>query len=1351
MPFSDFAKVRNVRPEISLDGDGITFDEEELTAALGKLDKLDIFNLATPTSTECPEEEPMMDFLEEDEKEAENLEEDVQPIISSASAIRRCRLREHRREMVREYLTKHGFRDANQPKSTHSSFFRTETIYPIHHAAKLGHHLMVRELLRFGVDREVTTSRGRTAYDLAAEANKFDSHRMAAADLEMALTSLFSEVGSVVHIPDSRGGEPLLALLRRRASSEISLAGTDFTGLYKANLGMEALQKLRQDAGMAEFAWRTFLQLLSSALHGQEGCATAASSCAAGKRLELRFRLESAVLAAHLDLEAIASMPSSTEAQGFLKGLRGFVLDALAAESSAEAAKDSSKSLERESEADQKRIMVESIRRRGETQYCRRFHTCSRNWHQPFVLAPVLHLIKQLSRHAARLVRHLEALRPCTMEKIRPSCFGSGEDIVRLRWHRHPQNPEGNGRELRCPVANSMALYTTQQLLLSVWDEVYVEAVLLLCFCIGFFLIRIAQRKLVRPFSEMKRSPKGEAKCRMPASQRCQRSDSPLQPLPQLQIALDEQNANVAAEAASALLLAASPPPPSDLASLFELLRRSRGPEGAAKMLKRLPQGTLTIRSITVLAQGAALARDGAALLEVARVSRESVHLPPGCCEALLRGFASCGDAAGHREASEALLANLCPSEAFLCGLLALCATSQAVRLAEQFASFGVARYGPCLPLYSSLLKVYSQAKLWDKACDLHADFLKAGIAPDTATYGALIKAAVEGGHQSLARHLFQESKNPDVMNVMSMIRSAGRDRNIAKALSLLAELQGTSELDATTYNCALEACVACGDRKAAEDLMQNMTKAGHVDVVSYNTYVKLLLAVQDHTQVKITLEDMRSRGIQPNVVTYNSLIKASQQNPRQSWRLVQEMQGAGLEPDAFTCSILAAGLRHSPTSQGLDQILELMFKGGIVLDEVLLNCLLDVCIRLKDPSRLPELLRRWETTGLAPSPHACVMLMRAHGHARNLPEAWRLWRRLLDEDTMPTEDAFMSMVDACLATSDVKAALRVFKESRAFLAGFPRAAVAFALAVKAATASQQLTAAVELYEETKGALRLTAVTYNTLIDALVRAGDLKRAMQLFRDMACQDTGPDLISFSILIKGFASSGDLETAILLMGQMQGQGIQPDSILFNSILHGCARSQRRALTEEVLADMEKAGVAPSNFTVSILVKLYGRCGDLPAALEVIEDYPKRFGFRLNTQAYTCLMSTCIWSGDLPKAFDAYQRMLEDGMEADGKTFETLLSGCVKFGEAIRASQVLADALSCSVRLNRETLESAVVMAHNRNPDVASEMISRMTQAGLQPSGRLVATMAREPCGARGGRRNTRGWKKSAKEVC
>ncbi|CAE7840449.1 MRL1 [Symbiodinium sp. CCMP2592] len=221
MPFSDFSKVQNVRPEVSLDGDGcdgFAFDEEELNAALGKLEKLDILAAATPTSTDCPDEE-LMDFLDEDEKEAERepSEEDlVFPVISNASAIRRCRLREDRRQMVREYLAKHGFQDANQPKSMRSSFFRTETIYPIHHAAKLGHHLMVRELLRFGVDREVTTSRGRTAYDLAAEADMLGSHRTVLdllsgvwnsttlRDLKEMLDSNVAQVARYSHLGQSR-------------------------------------------------------------------------------------------------------------------------------------------------------------------------------------------------------------------------------------------------------------------------------------------------------------------------------------------------------------------------------------------------------------------------------------------------------------------------------------------------------------------------------------------------------------------------------------------------------------------------------------------------------------------------------------------------------------------------------------------------------------------------------------------------------------------------------------------------------------------------------------------------------------------------------------------------------------------------------------------------------------------------------------------------------------------------------------------------------------------------------------------------------------------------------------------
>merc|ERR1719231_2039895 len=69
---------------------------------------------------------------------------------------------------------------------------------------------------------------------------------------------------------------------------------------------------------------------------------------------------------------------------------------------------------------------------------------------------------------------------------------------------------------------------------------------------------------------------------------------------------------------------------------------------------------------------------------------------------------------------------------------------------------------------------------------------------------------------------------------------------------------------------------------------------------------------------------------------------------------------------------------------------------------------------------------------------------------------------------------------------------------------------------------------------------------------------------------------------------------------------------DAIVFNSILDGCAHKQMRTLTEQVLQDMENAGIAPSNFTLSILVKLYGRCSDIEAAFKVVDTYPARYKF-------------------------------------------------------------------------------------------------------------------------------------------
>merc|ERR1719487_575039 len=125
-------------------------------------------------------------------------------------------------------------------------------------------------------------------------------------------------------------------------------------------------------------------------------------------------------------------------------------------------------------------------------------------------------------------------------------------------------------------------------------------------------------------------------------------------------------------------------------------------------------------------------------------------------------------------------------------------------------------------------------------------------------------------------------------------------------------------------------------------------------------------------------------------------------------------------------------------------------------------------------------------------------------------------------------------------------------------------------------------------------------------------------ASKLFADMVGDtESGllPDLITYSTLIKGYCVNGDLDEAMQLFTLMRKKGIRPDAIVFNSLLDGCAKKQMRALCEQVFSDMEAAGISPSNHSVSILVKLYGRCRDMEKAFQVIEEMPKKYNFQLN----------------------------------------------------------------------------------------------------------------------------------------
>lgn len=178
----------------------------------------------------------------------------------------------------------------------------------------------------------------------------------------------------------------------------------------------------------------------------------------------------------------------------------------------------------------------------------------------------------------------------------------------------------------------------------------------------------------------------------------------------------------------------------------------------------------------------------------------------------------------------------------------------------------------------------------------------------------------------------------------------------------------------------------------------------------------------------------------------------------------------------------------------------------------------------------------------------------------------------------------------------------------------------------------------------------------------------MHKASALLEDMkkAEPQVEPDIVTYSTIIKGFCHAGSLDKALEILKEMKSDAkFSPDEVMYNSLLDGCAREQRPDEALRLLDDMRKTGIPPSNYTLSMLVKLMGRCRRLNQAFSLIEDIKKEYNVKVNIQVYTCLIQACFNNRQAPKAVALYNQIVDEGLFPDEMTYSALVSGCLKAG--------------------------------------------------------------------------------------
>jgi pentatricopeptide repeat protein len=211
--------------------------------------------------------------------------------------------------------------------------------------------------------------------------------------------------------------------------------------------------------------------------------------------------------------------------------------------------------------------------------------------------------------------------------------------------------------------------------------------------------------------------------------------------------------------------------------------------------------------------------------------------------------------------------------------------------------------------------------------------------------------------------------------------------------------------------------------------------------------------------------------------------------------------------------------------------------------------------------------------------------------------------------------------------------------------------------------------------------LPMSTAVYNGIIDVHARVGSTEEAAALLKEMQSDGLKPDHITRSVVAKGFCVSGEIDKAIEILRDMPISEGSNHTIMYNTILDGCVRHNRMDLADELLAKVDAFHVTPTNFTLGIIVKMWGRRRKISEAFAAVATLPKRYGFKANGAVKACLFFACLRNDALDSAFEVFSDICANEVRVDGKMFSAMINNFARVGQVLKAVSLVEQAYGLS----------------------------------------------------------------------
>jgi len=442
---------------------------------------------------------------------------------------------------------------------------------------------------------------------------------------------------------------------------------------------------------------------------------------------------------------------------------------------------------------------------------------------------------------------------------------------------------------------------------------------------------------------------------------------------------------------------------------------------------------------------------------------------------------------------------------------------------------------------------------------------------------------------------------------------------------------------------------------------------------------------------------------------------------------------------------------------KGAFSVFESLQQGGVELNNVVYNTVLDACVECCDLEQATAWMKTMKEVKMA-DVVSYNTLIKFHLQRQQFSKARGLMDEMKTEGLQPNRVTFNELLNAMIGRADKDGGIRsqiweVISEMQAAEVKPNQVTCSILLKSLGDSSNQQdILKTMELIntmEEPMDEVLLSSVveacvrigkpdlltaklkqlqgddtialtgshTFGSLIKAYGHAKDIDGVWRCWKEMRSRHIRPTSITLGCMVEAVVSNGDTEGAYDLIHQMLDDEHCRNSlnaVIFCSVLKGFAREQKLDRVWSVFNEMQKRQVELSIVTFNTIIDACTRCGRMDQVPGIVKDM-KDSGIEPNVITYSTMLKGHCHAGDIQSAFLILEDMKKNTkLKPDEIMYNSLLDGCALNNLVHEGMKLLTQMENEGVKPSNFTLSILVkMMNRSRKLDEAFNIVSRITE--------------------------------------